>query len=122
MNSLRYAFQSTLTKSLIAIVLLGILVSTVIILAPGKTIIPNDIKSQVTTTILVPKGSGYSLDKESTKYSKADKLLTFKFQKDNKTLATITEQPTPETFTDIPEFAGKFFTQAGEYKTFEAIQ
>ena len=40
--------------------------------------------------------------------------------KNDRFIATITEQPSPDTFTDIPEFSSKFFQQAGEYKTFES--
>ena len=36
-------------------------------------------------------------------------------------IATITEQPTPDTFTDIPAFSQKFFEQAGEYKSFDSV-
>ena len=108
-------------RLLIAVTVTSVIISTIILLAPGKTIIPKNIKNQVTSTILLPKGSEYSLDKESAKYNKADELLTFKIRKNNQTIAIVTEQPTPDTVTDIPEFTGNFFTQAGEYKTFESL-
>jgi hypothetical protein len=116
----RTILHPKLTKVIGAVATLGVFTSTIIIIAPGKTIIPNDIKKQVTSTVLVPRSSDYSVDKESTKYDKTNKLLSFQIKNNNTTIATLTEQPTPETFTDIPEFGAKFFQQAGEYKTFDS--
>lgn len=97
----------------------GLIFVLVLFFNPIKPPLPGQIKSQVTSTILVPEGSGYVVDRESVKYAQKDKLLTFKITKNDKTLATITQQPTPDTFVDIPEFSTKFFQQAGEYKTFD---
>lgn len=99
----------------------GILIILFLILFPGKPPLPSPVKAQVTSTILIPKGADYSVDRETAKYEKTNKLLTFKIKKKDVTIATITEQPTPDTFTDIPTFSQKFFEQAGEYKTFDSI-
>lgn len=104
-----------------AIVGIGLIFASILLLNPSKPPIPGPIKRQVTSTILVPKGSGYLVDRESVKYASKDKLLTFKITKNDQQVATITEQPTPDTFVDIPEFSPKFFQQAGEYKTFDSI-
>jgi len=103
-------------------VFIGLSVSVILglILYPSKPPIPGPIKRQVTSTILIPRGSGYLVDRESAKYADKDKLLTFKITKNDQPVATITEQPTPDTFVDIPEFSAKFFQQAGEYKTFDS--
>jgi hypothetical protein len=92
-----------------------------IILFPGKPPIPGPVKRQISSTILVPRSSGYLVDRDSAKYHQKEKLLTFKILKNDQRAATITEQPTPDTFTDIPEFSAKFFQQAGEYKTFDSV-
>ena len=110
-----------LLRFLSSFLVIGIIIIIILIVYPNKPPFRGELKSQVTSTILIPKGNNYAVVRDTAKYSRTEKLLSFKITQYDKTIATITEQPTPETFTDIPEFAGKFFTHAGEYKSFDSI-
>lgn len=122
MDLLKTVLPSRKLSILLAIfMVLGLFFALLLILNPSKPPIPGPIKRQVSSTILVPKGSGFQVDRDSAKYTPKDKLLTFKITRNEQSVATITEQPTPDTFTDIPEFSAKFFQQAGEYKTFDSV-
>lgn len=111
--------MTKLSKPVIAVILLGVVIILAVVLHPNKSPIPGAIQQQITSVILVPKGNGYNVDAQTVKYDKSNKLLSFKVKKDGQLVATIAEQPTPDTFTDIPEFSAKFFQQAGEYKAFD---
>ncbi len=111
----------SLKKITFSVVGLGVFIILFLIFFPGKPPIPRNVKSKVISTILVPRHANYSVDRESAKFETTNKLLTFKIMRNNMVVATITEQPTPDTFTDIPTFSQKFFEQAGEYKTFDSV-
>jgi hypothetical protein len=87
------------------------------LLAP-KPPIPTPVKRQVTSTILIPKISDAVVDRQSVKYDKSLKLLSYTaIVYGVKTV--VSEQPTPDSFVDIPQVYDKVVSSMGEYKTFE---
>ena len=103
------------------IIIIGILVSSILILNPLKPSIPNVIKSQLQTTLLIPTGTKYNGIHDSAKYDSNKKLLTYRVVVDNQPTITISEQPAPSTFTDIPAYYPKFLTDLGDYESFGTI-
>ncbi len=121
MNPISEIFPNKrVNKLLVIIVSLGLILVVALIVFPSKPPIPGSIKKQVTSAILIPKQSNTNDIRNTAKYDATNKLLTFRSDiKDAGTNVTVTEQPTPDQFVDIPQFEAKFFEQAGEYKTFE---
>lgn len=106
-------------RFLLGFIAVGLVIIIALIFFPGKPSIPGPIKSQLTSTLLIPKGGDYITDRESAKYDSKIKLLTFRTQIKGLTTVTVSEQATPDQFTDIPTYSEKVFQKFGEYKTFE---
>ena len=101
-----------------AVIVVGAIVVAVILIAP-KPPIPGDIKKQVTSTIIVPNTSdGSTVDRSKVTYDASLKLLVFPVQVDN-IRVVISEQPTPESFTDIPAVYDKVIDSSNEYTKFD---
>jgi hypothetical protein len=83
-----------------------------------KPPIPRPIKQQVTSTILAPKSSSIVTDRESVKYDTKIKLLTYNAQI-NEIKVVVSQQPTPENFTDIPQVYDKMVEGMSEYLKFD---
>lgn len=80
-------------------------------------IVPLTISSQLTFPVLAPSdGTLYSLS--DFEYDANEKLLSFTVTGPEATFL-ITEQPTPDNFTDIPEYFDKLVESLLEYKRFE---
>ncbi len=88
------------------------------LLAPND-VVPREVKDQVATTILIPKDEKIDIAKQSYKYDGVNELLTFNATYENRKLV-ITQQPTPEGFTDIPQAYDSLVSQMGEYAKFDA--
>jgi hypothetical protein len=121
MEVVRTIARNTFVRIIGGVVCLGVVAVILFSLAQARQLFPAGVRSQVISTILAPKGSGYSIDRDSAKYDKSNQLLSFVVDKDGQSLATFTEQPSPNKFTDIPDYSSKFFAQAGEYQVFESI-
>ncbi len=89
-----------------------------LIILRSNVVVPALIKNQVSSTILVPIDDVIKVDKDSYKYNDSQKLLSFTARYENNVL-TITEQPTPESFTDIPQAFDSLVSQMGEYSKFD---
>jgi hypothetical protein len=96
------------------ILLIVIAVALIIPKAP----IPDKVKQQVTSTILVPAANTAKIQPGTAKYDDKLKLLSYttNFQGVN---TIISEQPTPDSFVDIPQVYDKVVTQMGEYQSFD---
>jgi hypothetical protein len=100
-----------------AIVAIGLIVAGVMLLAP-KPPIPGPIKKQVTSTIVVPQLADAVIDRQSVKYDDKLKLLTYTLAAYGVNMV-VSEQPTPDSFTDIPQVYDKVTAGMGEYSKFE---
>lgn len=81
--------------------------------------IPSEIKQKVYNTLIAPDDKIVEVDKESYKFNDDQKLLTYTAEFEGSSL-NITQQPTPESFIDIPQVYEKVVAQMGEYSKFES--
>ena len=101
-------------------VTLGILVSgTLLVFKPYRPI-PQDVKKQLTSTLLMPHGSGYQGAYDSAVYDNTNKLLTFTFNAGG-TNVVVSEQPEPVQFNDITGYYTAFIKDLNEYTNFGSI-
>lgn len=99
-------------------VAIGLIVIGVMLVAP-KPPVPLEIKRAVTSTLLVPKVREVAVERKSMKYDKKIKLLTYTTKAFGVT-AVISQQPTPESFIDIPQVYDKVVSGMNEYSKFDS--
>jgi hypothetical protein len=100
------------------VVAVGLIILVILLVLP-KNPIPGQIKAQVTSTLLVPQGSGILVDRLGVKYDAKDKLLTYTATYAG-TKLTVSEQPTPDQFVDIPAVYTKLTDGLNNYLSFDA--
>ena len=86
-----------------------------------KPLIPKNIQSEVTSVIFVPNSPQVVNQKGTAKYNGNLKLLSYKANVFGVN-AVISEQPTPETFTDIPQVYQKVLDSWNDYEDFNVPQ
>jgi hypothetical protein len=101
-----------------SIVAIGLVVIVIMLLGP-KPPVPAEIKSAVTSTILVPQAHDVVVSRESMNYDSQLKLLTYTATAYG-VKTVVSEQPTPESFIDIPQVYDKVVTGMNEYGTFDS--
>jgi hypothetical protein len=85
----------------------------------SKIIIPPAIKKQVTSVIFWPsKDAPVLSDKQTIKYNPNEKLLSYVAHTSNGRELIISEQPTPDSFNDIPQVFSKFTEGLHQYTSF----
>lgn len=83
-----------------------------------KPVIPANIQKQLTSTLLLPQGSQYPVNRGSVKFDPSLSLLSFKLTAFDMQIS-ISEQPTPESFTDVPEVYQKVLGSMDNYYDFD---
>ena len=84
-------------------------------------IIPGAIQNQLNFTVFWPnKSSPVQGDKSTIKYNAPEKLLTFIAHKSDGNYITFSEQPTPESFIDVPQSYDKLIESMLQYKAFDS--
>jgi hypothetical protein len=86
-----------------------------------KPLIPKNIKNEVTSTIFLPKSPQVANDRSTVKYDNNLKLLSFQSTVFG-VHSTISEQPTPQQFVDIPETYAKVLDSWNQYSSFDSAQ
>lgn len=81
--------------------------------------IPEAVKSQISSTIIIPSDNSVEIDRKSYKINDSESLLTYTARFDDQNLI-ISQQPTPEGFIDIPKAYDSLVSQMGEYGKFES--
>jgi hypothetical protein len=99
------------------VVSLGVITIVVLLLLP-KPLIPPKIVSEATSTVLAPDSSSFKIARESVKYDNSLKLLSYNVSAYGKTII-ISEQPTPESFTDVPAVYTKVLDGMNDYYDFD---
>jgi hypothetical protein len=103
---------------LIGLVIITVAVTAAMLLKP-KPFLPPKIKSKTTSVVFVSKAPNILNNQNSVKYDDRIKLLSYQA-----TLfgvhSVISEQPTPDSFTDIPQVYQKVLNSWKEYKNFSA--
>jgi hypothetical protein len=91
-----------------------------IYLLKPKPPIPKNIQSQLDfTPYLVQPGTGITIDTSSYKYDASQKGLSFIARGKEYGKLTISEQPTPQQFIDIPEVYSKLVDKLNRYGVFD---
>ena len=84
-----------------------------------QSVIPSATKAQLTSPLLMPTDQTVAvIDRTSVKYDPKIKMLTYDVQFED-IKVVISEQPTPESFIDIPDVYTKMLESMNEYKKFE---
>jgi hypothetical protein len=96
---------------------IGMVIAVVLLAAP-KPPIPSLIKQQAVSTILVPRGGGTAVERESVVFDAQRKQLSYNATFTG-TKLRVSEQATPESFTDIPQTFDKLTAAMGEYGKFD---
>jgi hypothetical protein len=104
-------------RALAIIAAAGLVVVIVIVLWP-KPPIPNKIKSQLTSTLMLPQDKQFNINRKTVKYDSGLKLLTFNATVFGKTII-VSEQPTPDQFTDVPQVYTKVLDGMDDYDDFD---
>lgn len=80
------------------------------------------IKSQLSSPIFLPSQKDFTVEPNSVTFDVREKLLTFTAVSiKDQTRLVITQQPTPDTFTDIPQYYDKLVEAMGQYKQFDSL-
>ena len=88
----------------------------------SNIIIPVVIKKQVSFVIFWPqKPASVNADKTTIKYDPANKLLTYIAHTTDGARLIVSQQPTPDTFNDIPQYYPKFIESLQQYGTFGSL-
>jgi hypothetical protein len=98
------------------VVVFGMVIIIALLLAP-KNPIPGPIRKQLTTTLLVPNGSAV-VDRLSATYNSKEKLLIYSVAFAG-TKLVVSEQPTPESFVDVPQVYLKVLEGLNNYQSFD---
>jgi hypothetical protein len=104
----------------LACLLAAVLMIVHVALRP-KTIVPNTISSQLTITLFVPQVHDIAAARATVKYDSSLQLLTFIVPMDG-TMLTVSEQPTPDSFVDVPAVYTKTIESMEGYETFDSAQ
>jgi hypothetical protein len=95
----------------------GLVIIAVMLLLP-KPPIPSRIKAQLTSSLLLPKDARFHIDRSSAKFEPSLKALSVKVSAFGQTII-ISEQPTPEQFTDVPQAYQKVLEGMDDYSDFD---
>lgn len=91
--------------------------ATLFLLLAPKPLISSKIKSQLNFTLLLPQLSSMPVDRSSIQYNAGLQLLSFDVMDSGKKIV-VSEQPTPQTFTDIPAAFQKVLDGMNDYADF----
>lgn len=81
--------------------------------------VPDTIKKQLTSTLLLPRSGTVTISRPSVKYEPKQKLLSYTVTYAGTELV-LSEQPTPESFVDIPQVYKKVVDEMNNYSSFDA--
>lgn len=99
--------------------LLGVagIIGLILWLSP-KPFMPKEMERDVTATVFVPDSPDAIAERETVKYDSKIKLLTYQLTIFGVS-AVMSQQPTPESFVDIPQSYDKLAENMGSYKHFD---
>lgn len=94
------------------------IITVVVMLALPKPPISGPIKSQLTSTLMLPDTGHFPVDRASTKYDPKLKELSYNASAFGQTII-VSEQPTPDQFTDVPQVYQKVLESMADYADFD---
>jgi hypothetical protein len=87
----------------------------------SKVIIPPSVKKQVSFAIYWPNKTTLTNDQTTIKYDPPNKFLSFVSTTQNGSKIIISQEATPESFTDIPKVYDKFIAGLQQYSNFDSV-
>jgi|ERR1700683_5193681 len=99
-----------------AVVGIGAVAALVLVLLPKPTV-PTKIRQQLSSTLILPTGKQFAVDNATVKYDSSLRVLSFTAHAFDSTLV-VSEQPSPEQFTDVPAAYQKVTEQMNDYYDF----
>ena len=120
----REVIERTSRKALfVAIVVIVVLALAGIVIftqVKSEQIIPENIKKQLSFNVILPTGpETLKIDKTSIKYSADEKLLVYEVNMEDGNKLVISEQPSPESFIDVPQSYDKLISSLQQYAAFD---
>ena len=100
--------------------LIAIVVGSYLLLRP-KPFVPKGIESKLSSVTFIPVSPQVVNQHATVKYNSNLKLLTYKATVFGVN-TVISEQPTPESFTDVPEVYQKVLDSWNQYQAFDTAQ
>lgn len=83
-----------------------------------QPLISDTITKQLTSSLYLVRGSAVALDKKSIKYDNELKQLSYTTTFNNVKII-ISEQPSPEVFSDVPQYFPKWISSTGAIANFD---
>ena len=102
----------------VAVLAAAVAISTVVLVKSNASALPKSIREQVTSTLIVPQGKAVTLDRASATYDSQLKVLVYRVNAYGAQV-TISEQPTPDSFIDVPQVFDKIANGMQEYAKFD---
>lgn len=120
----RKVIVRTSRKALLAVCsVFGLMVLSGVVLftrAKSEQIIPEDIKKQLSFNVILPIApETLKVDKSSIKYTTEEKLLVYEVNLDDGNKLVVSEQPSPESFIDVPQSYDKLISSMQQYAAFD---
>jgi hypothetical protein len=114
-------WRQPLVWGVAGVVTLGVVIVGVLLAFRPQVPLPVDITKQLSFPLVYPPTkTSYTMDKKSASYSASAKVLIFHAKADNLDL-TISEQATPDTINDIPEYYPKLIEKLNGYSDFDSL-
>lgn len=85
------------------------------------TIVTPQVASQLTSTLFVPQVGDVAVVRATVKYDASLKVLSYVVRTDG-TVLTVSEQPTPDSFVDVPGVYTKTIEGMKGYQSFDSVQ
>lgn len=95
----------------------GLVIVLLLVLLHKGPPIPAKISSQLTSTLMLPQDPNFQVESGTAKYDKGLALLSYDVKAFGSTL-TVSEQPTPQSFVDVPAAYQKVIENMNSYEDF----
>jgi len=96
---------------------------TVMRITTKSPLISPELRKQLSYGVYIPTQSGdYIIDRKSLSYSPPTQQLTYHVKQISGVDILLSMQPTPESFTDVPQVFDELMTKLRQYSSFDSVQ
>lgn len=122
MQELWRKYILTRTALVITVIVAAAIAGAVIVQGiVSSRVLPPEISRQITYGVYYPQGDVVSVDRSSIAFQADADLLTYKVALPEGGTLTVNQQPTPESFVDIPQAYDKLVTTLMPYASFDSL-